>query len=199
MAKLQLKAAGFGERVVELKPGINHLGREPESDVHLEHPSVSGTHCEVLVECGRLSVRDCGSSNGTFVDEIPVQNSTLLAGQTLRLGAVELLVADVEASVHIPRFQVPVEAPPVVLANGSILCRRHRATMATYRCQRCRELLCDACIHRLRRRGGKMLCLCPLCSFPVERIGGENKKRKSLIHRLRETTRLLFSRAASKN
>ena len=139
-------------------------------------------------------MRDCGSTNGTFVDGTPIREAVLLRGQTLRLGTVELLVTDTEMPISIPKFDVPITAPPVVLSDGSILCRQHCA-LATYRCQHCRELLCEQCIHRLRRRGGKLLCLCPLCSYPVEAIGGEKKKKKSLLKRLRETTKLFFRRA----
>jgi hypothetical protein len=199
MAKLQFKTASLQERVVELKLGINRLGRAEDSDVHVEHQTVSGTHCEVLLGLGQVSVRDCGSTNGTFVDGTPVQEAILLPGQTLRLGDVELLVADTEVPISIPRFEVPIEAPPITLANGSVICRRHRASQAIYKCQHCHELLCEECIHRLRRRGGTLLRLCPLCSYPVDAIGGEKKRKKSLLHRLRETTKLLFCRATSKN
>lgn len=199
MARLQIKTAGFEGRVVELKLGINRLGRALHNDVHLEHPTVSGNHCEINLGCGQVSVRDCGSTNGTFVDGTTVQNAILFPGQRLRLGDVELLVADTDIPISIPRFEVPIAAPPVMLSNGSVLCRRHRFNLATYQCTHCRELLCEECIHRLRRRGGKLLCLCPLCSYPVEVMGGGKKKKKSLLNRLRQTTKLFFSWATTRN
>jgi hypothetical protein len=199
MARLQFKTAGFEGREVELSLGINRLGRAPESQIRIEHPTVSGTHCELLLGDAEVCVRDCGSTNGTFLDGTPVRDATLFPGQTLRVGDVELLVADTGVSIRIPKFEVPTQAPPVVLPNGSTSCRRHEATIAAYRCQRCRELLCEECVHRLRRRGGKLLRLCPLCSYPVEVIGGEPRKKKSFFSRLRQTTKLLFSWAATKN
>lgn len=199
MAKLQFKTAGCEAQVVELKPGVNRLGRSPENDVCLDHPSVSGAHCELELGCGRISLRDCGSTNGTFLDGTLVQAATLLQGQTLRLGNVELLVADTEIPVCIPKFEVPVAALPVVLSDGAVLCRRHRSSPVAYRCPHCGELLCDACLHRLRRRGGKLLLLCPLCSYQVEPLGGQTAKKKSLLRRLQETTRLFLSRAFHRN
>jgi pSer/pThr/pTyr-binding forkhead associated (FHA) protein len=196
MARLEFKLSGFERRVVELKLGITRLGRAPDSDVRVDDLTVSATHCEVLLGCGRVSVRDCGSTNGTFVDGIPVQDAVLLPGETLRLGDVELVVADTEIPISIPKFEPPTAAPPVLLSNGSATCRRHRLNVAVYRCQHCHELLCDECIHRLRRRGGKLLCLCPLCSYPAEAIGGEDRKKKSFLNRLRETTKLLLNRFA---
>lgn len=200
MAKLLFKTADREQRVVELKLGVNRLGRCPENDLQLEHQTVSSTHCEVLLGCGQITVRDCGSTNGTFLDGVPVRDATLRPGQTLRVGEVELLVVDTEIPIAIPQFQaVTPPAPPVVLSNGSILCRQHPSNLAKYRCPHCHELLCAQCVHRLRRHGGKLLCLCPLCSHPVEPIGGEIKKRKSLFHRLRETTKLFFNRSNAKN
>jgi hypothetical protein len=41
MAQFKIKTAGFEERLVELKLGTNRLGRAPDSDVQLEHLTVS--------------------------------------------------------------------------------------------------------------------------------------------------------------
>jgi FHA domain-containing protein len=200
MAKLQFKTTDCEPRIVELKLGVNRLGRCPGSDLQLEHQSVSGIHCEVTLGCGKITLRDCGSTNGTFLDEVPVREATLHSGQKLRLGEVELLVVDTEVPVTIPQFEVVTTPPaPITLANGSVLCRQHPSHLATYRCQHCQEIWCIQCIHRLRRRGGKLLSLCPGCSYPVELIGGEVKKKKSLFRRLRETTKLLFSRGPERN
>lgn len=199
MARLECKTAGIEPRLVELKLGVNRLGRSPENDVCLNHLTVSSVHCEVVLGCGQVSVRDCSSTNGTFMDGIPVREAILLPGQTLRLGDVELVMANADMPVSIPKFEVASVPPPVMLSDGHLLCRQHRVSVLTYRCPHCGELLCDHCIHRLRRRGGKQLCLCPLCSYPVEAIGAEKKAKKSLLKRLCETTKLFFGRAVSKN
>lgn len=199
MAKLQFKTSGFEERAIELRPGKNRLGRAPDSDILIEDPTVSSTHCELVLGCNQLSVRDCCSTNGTFVDGTAVGEAKLFAGQILRLGDVELLVKDTEVPISIPTFKVPVAAPPVVLFDGSILCRRHRTGLVSYRCGHCGELLCEQCIHRLRRRGGNLLLLCPLCSYRVEPIGGEKKRKQSLLNRLRETTKLFFRWVTNEN
>jgi hypothetical protein len=199
MARLQFKTAEFEDRVVNLNLGTNRLGRAADSHVLVEHPTVSGNHCEVLLGDGQVTVRDCGSTNGTFVDGSRIQVATLLPGQTLRVGEVELLVADTEVAISIPKFQLPVPPPPIVLANGSLVCPRHQALVAAYQCPNCRELLCGECVHQLRRRGGKLLRLCPRCSHPVKALGGEQKKKKSLLRRLQDTTKLLVNRALGKN
>ena len=74
-------------------------------------------------------------------------------------------------------------------------CARHKHARATHQCTHCQEILCDSCVHWLRRRGGKILKLCPLCSHLCERIGGEKKpKKKTLLGFLHKTIKLPFLR-----
>jgi hypothetical protein len=81
-----------------------------------------------------------------------------------------------------------------VLTDGTILCRRHPEARATHRCTHCHELLCDTCVHRLRRKGGKTLKLCALCSHECVPIGPEKRKKKSFLGMLSKTIKLPFLR-----
>jgi hypothetical protein len=187
MPTLRIKSEGFEGRVLKLKLGTNRLGRSPKNDFQIEHPTVSATHCEIDVVGDCLVVRDCGSTNGTFVNGQPVVAARLSAGRSLHLGEVELVAENVDAAVNIPRFEVPpAEAPPVVLADGALICPRHPGTKSTYRCLHCREVMCDDCVRQLGRRGGKVYKLCPKCSNHCEHIGGRKKKR-SLLELLKRT------------
>jgi DNA-binding winged helix-turn-helix (wHTH) protein len=56
------------DREVALSPGENLLGRTHEALVWVEDPSVSRRHAILRVERDRVTVEDCGSRNGTFVD-----------------------------------------------------------------------------------------------------------------------------------
>ena len=192
MARLVIKSEGFGSQVMELKLGVNRLGRAPQNDFQIEHETISATHCELWLAADELMVRDCGSTNGTFFQGEPVNEVRLSAGQSFCVGDVEILVETTDATVAIPKFDVPRPAPPIVLPDGSVICRRHPRAQATHQCTHCRELLCDTCVHRLRRRGGKALKLCPLCSHQCERIGGDKKKKKSLLGFLQKTVKLPF-------
>jgi FHA domain len=192
MATLVIKSVELGNRVIELNLGVNHLGRSPDNDFHIEHPTVSAWHCEIVLTDDGVVVRDCGSANGTFLDGEQVKEAKLSAGQTLHLGEVELLVETTDLIIAIPSFDMSRPAPPVVLADGSLICPRHPQAHATHQCTHCREVLCDACVHRLRRRGGKLMKLCPLCSHPCVLIGGEKKKKKSLFGLWRKTVKLPF-------
>ena len=168
------------------------MGRDPENDFPIEHPTVSASHCEIVLSNEGVIVRDCASSNGTFVGGERIEEARLSAGQTVHLGEVELLVETTEVTIAIPKFDVPRPAPPVVMSDGSLICPRHPRARATHQCTHCKEVLCDACVRRLRRRGGKLLKFCPLCSHPCEPIGGEKRKKKSLLGIFRKTVKLPF-------
>ena len=194
MARLLRKNAENQLEIFELNLGVNRFGRDPECHFPLEHPTVSATHCEVVLTAEAIKVRDCGSTNGTFINGEPVNEAVLAAGQTLRLGDVEFLVDNTEVRIAIPEYEQPLPAPPVVLADGSILCKRHPQSRATHRCTHCREVLCDVCVHRLRRRGGKLLKLCALCSHVCESLTPEKRKKRSILSLLNTTIKLPFLR-----
>src|SRR5690348_6700112 len=105
MARLVIKSEGFRGQVIELKLGVNRLGRSPDNDFQIEHATVSGMHCQLELAQGELVVRDCNSTNGTFVRGAPVREAKLFAGQTFCLGDVELFVETTEVNIAIPKFQ----------------------------------------------------------------------------------------------
>jgi len=192
MARLIAKPDGFTEQVIELKLGINKLGRSPANDFQIEHPTISARHCEIVLENGEVVISDLQSTNGTFFRGEPVTEARLTAGQSFRLGDVEIMVETTDFQVAIPKFDVPRPAPPVVLATGGLICPRHAGAEVTHRCTHCREIMCDSCVTRLRRRGGKVLLLCPSCSHKVQPIVGEKKKKRSLLGFLQKTVKMPF-------
>jgi len=194
MARLVGKSDGFRNRVIELHLGSNRLGRSPENDFQIDHPSVSARHCEIILGAHEVTVVDCESTNGTFVEGQQVQKSRLQEGQILQLGDVELLIESTDTRVAIPKFDVPRSSPPVVLADGSLLCPRHPKAKVTYQCSHCREVMCDACVHRLRRGGGKLLKLCPLCSHTCLPLGDRVRKKNRLLGFFQKTAKLPFIR-----
>jgi len=127
-------------------------------------------------------------------------NEKLLATHKQKLNAVSDSLSNVDAivkklvdfQVAIPKFDVPRSAPPVVLATGGLICPRHAGAEVTHRCTHCREIMCDSCVTRLRRRGGKVLLLCPSCSHKVQPIVGEKKKKRSLLGFLQKTVKMPF-------
>ncbi|HEY5912845.1 MAG TPA: FHA domain-containing protein [Verrucomicrobiae bacterium] len=76
---------------IQLKPGDNFIGRGFSNDVKLTDPSVSGSHCQITVSEGSVVLKDLGSTNGTFVNRLPVREAVLQTGQTVHLGGVEMM------------------------------------------------------------------------------------------------------------
>jgi hypothetical protein len=73
-----------------LKPGTNTLGRSPACDAYIDHGSVSGTHCQIVVSGEAVAFKDLGSTNGTFLNRTATAEGTLAPGQRLQLGSIEM-------------------------------------------------------------------------------------------------------------
>jgi len=194
MARL-LRNNGLSEpEVLELNLGVNHFGRNAENHFTIDHPTISSHHCDITLTADGILLHDCGSTNGTFVDGKPIQQAVLLAGQTVRLGDVELFVETTDVHIAIPEIDRLIPAPPVVMPDGTMLCPRHPESKVTHRCTHCHSVLCAHCIRSVGRRGGPVLRLCSLCSNPAERIPAEKPKKKSFFAKLTATIKLPFLR-----
>jgi pSer/pThr/pTyr-binding forkhead associated (FHA) protein len=193
MATLLIKTEGLENQTLELRPGVNRVGRSPDSDFVINHDTVSTNHCEFILSADGVFLRDCDSTNGTFVNGSPSKEARLLAGQTVTLGDVELFVESTEANVVIPEYERPRPKPPVVLPDGAMICPRHPRAQAKYKCTHCHEIMCGECVHVLRRKGGSPLLLCALCSHKCELIQIVTaKKKKSFVEFLQDTVKLRF-------
>jgi DNA-binding CsgD family transcriptional regulator len=74
--------------------GRQVLGRSPCCDFRLNHPTVSSRHAELLLRGESLCIRDLGSRNGTYIEDLRIERSRLDVGQLLRLGLVTLQVVN---------------------------------------------------------------------------------------------------------
>lgn len=163
MAKLVIQTKGLPVETLELKDGINRLGRSSDNDFKIQHDTISRFHCEVDVFVDSMWVKDLDSSNGTFVNEAPVEEKVQLAeGDKLRIGDVTMEVQGA------PEPQADDLPPP---------CSNHPEIAATMVCLQCQRTFCGACIHVLCRSGGKVLRLCPACSGHCESLEGMNQGR----------------------
>jgi DNA-binding CsgD family transcriptional regulator len=77
-----------------LGEGRHTIGRHRSCQVRLVHPTVSNHHAEIHREGQLLRLRDLGSRNGTFIDDVRVQEGPLEVGQHIRMGLVKLEVVD---------------------------------------------------------------------------------------------------------
>lgn len=74
--------------VAAVPRGVLTVGRSPTCDVVLTDPDVSRQHAAITVTTAGISVRDLGSTNGTYLDgsAIDADGVAVTPGQLLRLG-----------------------------------------------------------------------------------------------------------------
>lgn len=166
MAKLVIKCEGMPAEVIQLKKGLNRFGRSSGNDFQIFHESVSRFHCEIELTDHGMMVRDMDSSNGTFVNDQPINEAVLESGNTLRLGDVRMEVID---------------APEMLDETDFIPCINHPKLAASMICTGCGKKFCGSCIHLLKRTDGRYLRLCPACSGHCDPIHASDAAKKNFM------------------
>ena len=180
------------------KPGTNLIGRGFANDFKIEENSVSGSHCEIVVSSGAVTIKDLGSTNGTFINGAPVNEAALEAGQSLRLGNVEMLfhsgqeqsvAAEARPTQLTPRPAVRISSPPPVpppvmpaAPTGAMFCKYHPKSPARYQCHKCNRSFCELCVtSRMVGGVGKRFCRsCGVECVPLQGHAVVPFKRASL-------------------
>ena len=185
MARLLINPNSPSAWEVQLRPGTNRLGRGFSNDFKIEDPSVSGSHCQIVLNDGRATIMDLGSTNGTFIDRAPVQEAALQAGQTIHMGGVEMVFhADAPEDSMISETELlpmPATAPPIFAqavpppirvhvssapaegtVTGSQNCKFHPKTLGRFLCKKCNLYFCELCVTS-RPAGGAQHKFCRRC------------------------------------
>ena len=68
MPKLLLKFEAAAIKEIKLDKPVFTVGRKPDNDIVLSHPTVSGHHCKIYSAGDSWFVEDLNSTNGTFVN-----------------------------------------------------------------------------------------------------------------------------------
>ncbi len=84
------------------------LGRQWDADLIFDDPRVSRLHAQIRMVDGRFVVFDLGSTGGTFVNGIRVQQRVLFRGDVISLAGVELIFGQDEDEVDETR---PMQKP----------------------------------------------------------------------------------------
>jgi len=106
-------------RDIPLKPGTKLIiGRSPEADIRIPLNEISRSHCELSLNGSKASIKDLGSSNGTYVNESRIAAETALkAGDRITVGPVLFVVqidgvpANIEDPNDAPVMPKPAAAP----------------------------------------------------------------------------------------
>ena len=90
-AHFLLVSGPAGEASIEIRSGTLSLGRSPQADLHLDHPSVSKNHCRVLRQGEQVLIADLGSTNGTKLEGERITRAALPDRCTLVMGQARIL------------------------------------------------------------------------------------------------------------
>jgi pSer/pThr/pTyr-binding forkhead associated (FHA) protein len=91
---------------LERSPAV--IGRDEPAAIRLEDALVSRAHAEIAWDDETVTVRDLGSSNGTFVDGSRVTSARVSPGSSIRVGGTTLTLVGLRA-----------ESPGIVLDRPS--------------------------------------------------------------------------------
>jgi hypothetical protein len=84
--------AGGGRVGERFQPGPDRtlIGRSPECDIFLDDVTVSRSHAELIREGGKVTIRDLGSLNGTFVNRRRIETVVLENDDEVQIGKYRL-------------------------------------------------------------------------------------------------------------
>jgi pSer/pThr/pTyr-binding forkhead associated (FHA) protein len=67
------------------------IGRSAESAIFLDDVTVSRTHATVLKNGNEFVLKDAGSLNGTYINNVSIAEHTLVSGDEFQIGKFHLL------------------------------------------------------------------------------------------------------------
>ncbi len=110
-----------GEQSVEIATGQTIVvGRAVTTDLPVYDPTVSRRHAELINANDGVTVRDLGSSNGTFVNGSRVTETTVSDGDTVTFGKVAfnlIEVVEAEPPPHAEAFVSPQSGPEATIVR----------------------------------------------------------------------------------
>jgi predicted component of type VI protein secretion system len=92
--------------------GTITIGRSTEATVHVDDKTLSREHTQVLLQGGRLLLKDLGSKNGTYLNgSLIKQTVPLKNGDRFKVGPAMFTVV-LEAGDAMPAVTAPLAPPP---------------------------------------------------------------------------------------
>jgi DNA-binding NtrC family response regulator len=155
------------------------IGTDERADMILHDRTVSRFHAEIALEDDRVSIRDLGSHNGTFVDGVSVVHAHLVPGATIRVGASELRFASDGAPIAIAlgaeRFGSMVGRSPAMRAVFARLARAaptDATVLLTGETGTGKEVAAEA-LHAASRRAARPFVIVDCAAVPPDLLESE--------------------------
>ena len=86
-----LKVGGIN-KAFSLPSSVTIVGRRQDCDLCVPLMVISRRHCSLNMDEGKLSIRDLGSSNGTFVNGQQIDETDLSPGDKVTIGPLNFIV-----------------------------------------------------------------------------------------------------------
>ena len=83
---------GGERRSFSMTRDMTVIGRREDCDFRIPLGEISRKHCRLIKDDGVLRAEDLGSSNGTYINGVRVQEGVLEPGDTLKVGSVVFVV-----------------------------------------------------------------------------------------------------------
>ena len=157
-------------RCLSLGHGLTTLGQTIGNTFVLNNASISGHHCEIEVADQEVRVRDLQSTNGTFINDLPITEAILSPGQILQLGSL----------------QFELECTEVTIAQGSA-CSIVPNLPATVACDHCKKPYHLSALRIIRLASAKRkkpLFFCPACNGQCHALFEIDDPRGSFLSEL---------------
>ena len=90
-----------GQRI-SIEEGAARVGAARGNHLRIADRTVSRVHCEVRVRPASILVRDCGSTNGTYVEGVKLREGEVHAGAIVRVGDSAFRVEETGGSAVLP-------------------------------------------------------------------------------------------------
>ncbi len=101
VALLVVDGPSRGARVA-LPEGVARVGTARGNELRLADPTVARVHCELRVRSGTILVRDCGSTNGTFVEGVRLREGEVRPGALVRVGSSAFRIEESAGATYLP-------------------------------------------------------------------------------------------------
>ncbi len=128
-----------------MKKRVYTIGRGKGNDIVISKVSVSRRHAELTIEEGCMTLKDCGSKNGTYIldnnAKIPIKTSVVAPDDKVAFGDVVFTVGELLSKVSVRNGKVQdkghVITPPSLAKKRR--CRCGAIRVVGYPCEICGE------------------------------------------------------------